>query len=361
MVWDARHPDGGTFVATIDLAGGLDAAFEYALHDHPRIKDMREGVSVWVYDDRGRFGFPRVALEATGPDWDPKQLQVNVAFPDGRVLIGSGQGPAKPSEDADGRLAVFAGGPLEFRCLEPFRRWTVDFDGPAIETTSRAQIQRAVGNAPTRRLRFNIDVTMAAPPWIQGQMSAEAGERLDTSDAIFVGGPSSFEDGMRYEQLIRTEGTLSIDEERWSFTGPGLRIHRQGLRNLTGFTGHVWQSALFPSGRGFGYMWLLPNHYKEGYLFDGGRMIPARVVETSWMTEMVPSGEDVSFVLESELGRTAIEAETVQSVFIPEGEPFPTEGSWPLHWQQAGVRFRWDGEETYGMMERSSLPEVVTD
>ena len=105
-----------------------------------------------------------------------------------------------------------------------------------------------------------------------------------------VGGPrTEFENGLRYEQLVRAKGTLRIGAEEWDFTGSCSRIHRQGFRNLTGFEGHVWQSALFPSGRGFGHMWLLPNNYKEGYIFDGTRMLPAEVVEVSWMTKMYPS------------------------------------------------------------------------
>jgi hypothetical protein len=345
----------------VDLTGGLDPGAEYALGEHPRIADMREGVSVWVYDDQGRFGFPRIALEAAGPDFDPKLLQVNVTFAGGRVLTDHLPGAARPSEAADGLLSVFAGGPLELRCLEPFRRWTVRYDGEASDTSSQAQIDRTAASAPLQRVRFDMDISIAAPPWISGEMLVETDEKLATSDAIFVGGRRSYESGLRYEQLIRTTGSLRVGDEEWTFSGPGLRIHRQGLRNLTGFTGHVWQAALFPSGRGFGHMWLLPNQYKEGYIFDGRRMLPARIVETSWMTEQIPAGEDVSFVLETELGKTRIEAETVYSVFIPDGVPFSTEGAWPLYWQQAGVRYRWDGEETYGMMERSTHPDDMKE
>jgi hypothetical protein len=46
--------------------------------------------------------------------------------------------------------------------------------------------------------------------------------------------------------------------------------------------------------------------------------------------------------------------------YIPIGDEFETEGFWPIHWQQAGVRYTWDGEESYGMMERSSQAEVVS-
>ena len=109
-------------------------------------------------------------------------------------------------------------------------------------------------------------------------------------------------------------------------------------------------------------MWLLPNNYVEGYVFDRGRMLPARVVQVPWMTRMSASGagEDVSLVLESELGRHEIGGETAYSRYIPVGDEFETEGFWPIHWHQAGVRYTWDGEETYGMMERSSKPDRVT-
>lgn len=340
----------------VDLTGGLAPSAEHGLREHPKLDFMRDSVSVWIYDDEGRFGLPRVTMEARGPTWDPKLLQVNVAFAGGRVLNGSGPVPARSVDDP----SVYAGGPLEFRCVEPFEQWSVTYDGTALDTTSQAT---AAGGASGERvpLKFELDVRMAAPPWISGEMSTEADELLEESDGIFVGGRKSFEDGMRYEQLVTSQGTLQVGDEEWSFSGSGIRVRRQGLRNLEGFAGHVWQSALFPSGRGFGYMWLLPNNYKEGYVYDGGRMLPARIVETSWLTRFVPeAGEDVSFVLETEHGRTEIKAETVYSVFIPEGEEFPTEGKWPLHWQQSGVKYTWDGEEAYGMMERSSSPDKVT-
>ncbi len=344
----------------VDFSGGLGSGIEYGLSSHPKIEFMRDSVSVWIYDDVGRFGLPRVTLEAQGPDWDPKLLQVNVSFPSGRNLNGSGSARARPQQDDEGRLSIYAGGPLEFRCVDPFELWRVSYDGDALDTTAEAQAAGSVGDAPRTRLAFELDVRMAAPPWISGQMSLEADEQLEDADGIFVGGRKSFEDGMRYEQLVRAQGTLCVGDEEWSFTGSGIRVRRQGLRNLEGFAGHVWQSAVFPSGRGFGQMWLLPHNYKEAYIFDGNRMIPARIEEVSWMKRMIPSGEDVSLVLESDLGRHEIRAETVYSVFIPEGEPFPTEGSWPLHWQQSGVRYTWDGEEAYGMMERSSSPDKVT-
>jgi hypothetical protein len=341
-------------LTTVDLSGGLPDSAEYGLADYPHKTDMREGLNVWVLDEQGRFGFPRVCLEAMGPDFDPVRLQINLAFADGRILIGEDRGAAGPAEDENGRRTIWTGGPLEFRLIAPWKGWAVSYEGTAIDTTTRATIERRTAEAPRVPLRFAMEVEIAAPPWEHGQAG---GDELGGADATFVGGPKTFESGLRYEQLIRARGTLEVADERWSFEGPGLRVHRQGLRNLTGFTGHIWQSALFPSGRGVRAMWLKPTDYREASVFDGTRVVPARLAEVSWMTSMLPEpGEDVSFVLETEHGSHEIRGETVFSRYIPFGDEFETEGLWPLHWQQAGVRYTWDGEETFGMLERSYTP-----
>jgi hypothetical protein len=340
-------------MAVIDLAGQLDPAREYGVPDLYDITDvgMREAVSMWLYDDEGRFGFPRLAFEATGPNWESDLIQVSVAFPSGRLLDASGSAPARPREDDDGNLSIFAAGELEFRVVEPFKQWRVSFNGPAVDTTSEAQRDRTVDSSVTTDIALEIDVTIAAPPWITGK-------KPDVTPGDGV--PNFFDRaGLRYEQLVRAAGTLRIGDEEWSFTASGIRVRRYGVRNITGLGGLSWQSAIFPSGRGFRYQVLLPDLYEEAFILDTGRLLPARTVDVSWMTKLIPSGEDVSFVLESELGRHEIQAETVYSFFIPYGDEVPTEGAWPLHWQHAGVRYTWDGEVTYGMIERVSALDKV--
>ncbi|WP_262402343.1 hypothetical protein, partial [Actinomadura sp. CNU-125] len=159
------------------------------------------------------------------------------------------------------------------------------------------------------------------------------------------------------------------------FTGSGLRIRRQGVRKLADFWGHCWQSAVFPGGRAFGYIAYPPRPdgrptFNEGFVFSGdGGLIPARVVQAPWLTRLRAHGEDVSLVLETETGTVAIEGETVFSThdvhhaddtysiraLKRETPDFPA-----LH--QAGVRYRWDGEETFGMLERSNpLDKIIRD
>ncbi len=169
--------------------------------------------------------------------------------------------------------------------------------------------------------------------------------------------------GPRYEQLFRATGSVRVGGQRHDFTGTGLRIRRQGVRKLEGFWGHCWQSALFPSGRGFGYIAYPPRpdgtaSYNEGYLFTGdGPLIPARVVHAPWLGRIQATGEDVAVVLESEqVGRVRIEGETVVSTFdLTLRQEMP---NFPGLYQ-GGARYSWDGEETYGMIERSSPMEQL--
>lgn len=350
-----------------DLTGGIDPARELVFARRPDDPQMRDSVSFWVVDDRGGVGLPRIGIEAVAANWDNHDIQVNVAFPDGRVYRLRDSGASRPPLGADGRPTVLGAGGLTFECVAPFGIWTMTYEGDAVETSS-ADLAAGRRDGPLVHVAFSVEAKMAVPPWIQGALQPDAGERLTTS---VEGGLMG---GLRYEQLFRARGSLRIgDGQRADFTGTGLRIRRQGVRQLAGFWGHAWQSALFPSGKAFGYIAYPPRPdgqptFNEGFVFTGsGSLIPARVVHAPWLTRLKALGEDVSLVLETADGTVDIAGETVLSTHdvhhdddtysmkaIKEQMPsFPA-----LH--QAGVRYRWDGEETYGMLERSSPLDKIS-
>ena len=320
---------------------------------------MRDSVSFWVFDERGEVGLPRVGIEAVASNWDAHNVQCNVAFPDGTVYRLREDGPSRPVEDSDGRPTVLGAGPLTFTCVEPFVLWTMTFDGKAVQTSS-ADLVRGRKEGPLVDVRFEVEARPAVPPWVQGALQADADSQLKTSAVgDMMGGP-------RYEQLFRATGSVRVANREHNFAGSGLRIKRQGVRRLEGFWGHCWQSALFPSGRGFGYIAYPPRpdgepNFNEGYIFSGdGDLIPATVVEAPWLSRLQPLGEDVSVVLQTADGTHRIEGQTIVSTHdITDPSEVPPEMAELLaNWtfpalQQAGVRYRWDGEETVGMLERS--------
>jgi hypothetical protein len=344
---------------TVDLTGQIDPERELVFAERPDDPEMRDSVSFWVSDDRGEVGLPRVGIEAVAEHWEEHGLQVNVAFPDGRAFRLRTDGKAWPARDESGRPTVLGAGPLGFRCVEPFRTWTVTFEGQAVQTSAFDLVQGKRAG-PLVEVQFDVEATIAAPPWIQGALLPEARALLEGGvEGDLMGGP-------RYEQLFRARGSVRTPDGDHSFTGSGLRIRRQGVRRLSEFRGHCWQSALFPSGRGFGYIAYPPREdgrptFNEGYLFYGdGELVPARVVEAPWLTRLQALGQDTSLVLETEKETVRIQGETVVSTFDihHDDEMWATQAMNkeiahfpPL--QQAGVRYRWDGEETYGMLERS--------
>ncbi len=354
---------------SIDLTGGIDPSREYVFAQRPDNPEMRDSVSFWVVDDRGQVGLPRIGLEAVAANWDNHETQVNVAFADGRVYRLRGGGPSLPAEGPDGKPTVLGAGGLAFRCIEPFDTWTMTYDGKAVQTSS-ADLVAGKKDGPLVDVAFHVEAKMAVPPWIQGALQRDAAAQLKTSvEGDLMGGP-------RYEQLFRASGKLTVgDGKPHEFTGTGLRIRRQGVRKLAGFWGHAWQSAVFPSGKAFGYIAYPPRPdgqptFNEGYIFTGdGPLVAARVVQAPWLTRLQALGEDVSLVLETDDGTVHIEGETVFSThdIHHDDDTFSVKAmkkempSFPAL-QQAGVRYRWDGEETYGMLERSNpLDKIIGD
>ena len=325
--------------------GGLLHARDHFFPSPPDDPETRESASIWVCDDRGELGMPRIGIEAVARTWDERGLQVNVGFPDGRLVVALGRGDGRSPVDEDGVCRVFGAGGLEFRCVSPFLRTDLHFDGAALDTTAP---RLAAGDFAGTEVQLQIDVSAeaAAPPWVSGTLNPEARAMFDEG---FAGGFIS----PRYEQLCRCHGTLRVGEEEWRFRGTALRVHRQGPRDVLGFWGHCWASALFPSGTGFGVL-AFPERpgagaFNEGFVLDAGELVPATIVDAPWLRRQVPSGEDVSFTLRTAGGDVRLTGETVLSSCLPGGlsPEFPP----ALH--QACVRYGFRGEEALGMMERS--------
>jgi hypothetical protein len=317
---------------------------------------MRESVSIWMFEENGAFAFPRMGIEAESASWNNRRLQGNFSFADGRVLNGAGVGPAPPAIDAEGRPTIIGAGPLTFRCIEPFRRWSVTFDGPVIDGHVSEQIEgKLKTRKPTTLVRLQADMTMATPAWVQevsGDLASMSEKDAANAQAMGL--------GHRFEHHFRAQGTFEIDCRKLNFKGTGTRIHRQSIRRLDGFVGHCWLSALFPDGRAFGCLVYPPladgtERYNDAVIYQNGRMIPARVVKTPFLRRIVFAGDDVSVELESELGLTRIAGVTALSTFRVGN---PDIGG--LNLQQGAALFTWDGQSAYGMVERSSHESLTT-
>jgi hypothetical protein len=338
----------------VDLTGGLDPHFEHFLADRPADPGKRDSASLWIMDQSGTLALPRVTFDAIGSEWDMPWVQLNFVHSDGRTLRVWSEEPGHAAAGADGLPSIRGAGPLRFQCLEPFRRWTVEFDGKARQSTSAAQLT-GTADGELVPLAFRFEAEMAAPPWLMGGLTAEAARRMRE------GAGSALMGGVRYEQLCRVEGSVHFDGKDYTIGGTGMRVRRQGVRNMGAALGHCQHSALFPSGRAFGAIIMAPGPegpeaFNEAFLLtEDGRQVPARVIEAPWMRRLTASGDNAGLVLESEVGKVRIEGEVLLSMF--DHHLFEMADVSVL--QQGTVRYVWDGEECIGLIERCTLRDRI--
>lgn len=333
---------------TTDLSGGLDAAHEAFLTEPPTHPDMRDSSTLWIMDEGGAIAFPRVTIDAIGAHWDQSWVQLNGVIADGRTLRVWDRFPAHTSS------SVLGSGPLCFECIEPFRRWTMNFDGEAEQSTTEAQMQGRPGGTMVP-LSIRIEAEMVAPPWLMGGMTPEAAKLMASStEGALLG-------GLRYEQLCRVRGNARVAGVDHPISGTGMRVRRQGIRNMGAATGHCQHSALFPSGRALGLIALAPRSdgtpsFNEGFVITAeGERMAVRVVQAPWMKRLASSGEDATLELESEQGRIRIDGETLMTVF--DHHLFEMADVSVL--EQGVARYVWDGEETIGLIERCTLRDQL--
>jgi hypothetical protein len=339
-----------------DLSGGLALDRDLVLPARPSELEMRESVSVWIFEENGAFGFPRMGIEAEAASWNDRRLQAAFTFPDGRALNGAGRGAPPSAIDTDGRPTIIGAGPLTFRCIDPFRRWTMTYDGSALDGTVQEQIERKYGKRGEKRIRLHVDMTMVTPAWVQETHIDPNMSAIEKANAAAMGL------GYRLEHHFRAVGTYEIDGRTHEFRGVGTRIHRQSVRRLEGFFGHCWLSAVFPDGSAFGSLAYPPRDgtegkysYNDAVIFKNGRLHPARIVNAPFLRRIVPSGDNMLLELESDLGRTIIEGTTALTTFRIGN---PDIGG--LNLQQGGALFRWGDQKAFGMCERSTHESLTT-
>jgi hypothetical protein len=337
-----------------DLSGGLDPGFEFFAEYRPVDPQMRDSSTLWIMDDAGEIAFPRVTFDAIGEHWGAPWVQLNFVDRSGRTLRLWSQEPGYQATNDRGRPAIRGAGPLRFECIEPFRRWTMEFAGKVLASTTARQMTGEL-DGQLVDLTCRIAAEMAVPPWLMGGMTAEAARAMKASDGKALMG------GVRYEQLCRITGDVRVDGKHHDICGTGMRVRRQGVRDMGAALGHCQHSALFPSGRAFGAIIMAagpegPEAFNEAFLFDReGRQVPARVIRAPWMTRLVEKGDDASLTLESTAGTVQIEGEVIASLF--DHHLFEMAATSILH--QGTARYSWDGEQTIGLIERCTLKDRI--
>ncbi len=354
----------------IDHSGGIPFEAEYPLLTPSSNHRLGENNGFWFFSDDGRL-----ALHLHIETVDPEVIRVSPAMIDLRrefVMVMRNDNGQIAHDWIIGQRTT-ARGPgganCSTECVEPFEHWAMRYHGAPYRSSSAEMLAGLVEDRTMFQMAvdYELQLTAVAPPWIQGGIGRDP-RAMMTSDVGRLTG------GFRYEQLMRAEGYCFIDGERFSFSGSGIRTHRRGDRGMVNLNGHNWQLGIFPSGMGFGLQSLFnPDGsvtFEEAMVTDGKRIVPAKILEMAKLTHLRPEDEEVGFVLESEFGRmevTGRNGKAVSSRTMLKGDYRAKTERWGVDARiprnliltQTGAKYHWNGEETYGLNERSAEIEQI--
>lgn len=338
---------------------------DYPILDPAADVSAGENHAFWFFDDKGQYSLLNCHIQGGGTvppgrviagdyqafdDWQTRRIIFPISGPGGELMVDFAIGRGA---EADG----YELGGWTFRCVEPFERWTARYRGTPRLTSSEETRVGVIGlDGPRIRVEIDLECTMVVPAWIRGKFAQNIPgmER----GMLVTGLP-------RYEQLFRASGEMRVaGRAPYPFTGTGVRTHRYGRRLVTQswFLGSSWLSAVFPSGRAFGLVQYLGDEgvtcYSDATVTDDqGKLIMARVLETPWLESYDIIGRKFKIGFDLPNGPTWINGEVIATAYNYGFGVDRTSGI--ANWCHTMSRFRWDGEEVYGMMELGMLGDRV--
>jgi hypothetical protein len=346
---------------------GLKPEDDYPLVEQPAGKPgFGENHAFWLLAEDGTF-FINAHLNSVDHFWPLRREAITICLPDGKALVEMNEGWGTSRD-------TIASGGMRARCVQPMRRWRLEYKGTMRETTQAHLARNILADGQGRRVLvdFDADITADAPPFRQGHTDARWAALQNSSTIGLMG-------GSRYEQLCRARVRLRIHgANEVTFQATVTRTHRAGVRALKEWLRSDWQSALFPSGMGFSIQRFLRDDntvdWEEASLLHEGKIYPAEILADNWVHARTPSGEPLSIRLHSELGVTNIEGTVMSSIFrgmtIAVTDPsirvpgpldrffgFEDSPNRTLVLKQSCIRYSRNGEVTYGQAERSNYAD----
>ena len=345
MPSDTPHPVTGR------PAPGLPPEAESVLEEAPPEPFWCENLLFALYDPHSDIGF-WLHLGTVPNDWTMWEERVLVLLPEGEGFLSMWSFHRTAPERRP------AASNLEFRCIEPFRRWRVTFDGYAVYTTEAQMVAGASPPGERHRLVVDLDIECVGEVW--DAAVASSGSR---------GSGSLDSQGWakeHHEQLFRASGRVAAGSSETAFEGSGWRDHSRGPRGSGSgapWGGHVIMGGLFPSGRGF----ILSRYWtpaglitlEGGGVVDGdGRLRYARVESAPRLTGFAMAGESLPVGLGWDSGHVDLECVTRRSLWTPMRKKYAAAVDMTgtgLNYALNFSRCVWEGEEGWVYSERSEM------
>jgi hypothetical protein len=176
-----------------------------------------------TYDPRAGVGALLCLNTIPGHPWLWRH-GLMIFHPSGDVLWSKGYGRSSDPE-------VPGSGNLSFHCEQPFRRWTLRYDGFAQRTPPRPLRDRLLWNDLDSPLALELTWQALTPPW--GHGSGDAVART------------------HYEQNGLVRGWVRFEGQTWELDTVGFRDRLLGPKDTSAMAGHNWIHGTWRDGRAF--------------------------------------------------------------------------------------------------------------
>ncbi|MCG2621296.1 hypothetical protein LVY72_05135 [Arthrobacter sp. I2-34] len=243
---------------------------------------------------------------------------------------------------------------IKLSCIEPFRRFRLQFDGVGRYVTQADVEDGALRDGLAQPFQLDLQFDAAAPLW---DMSAHLKNQHFAT--------------MHHEQTCLATGTIHARGETFIMEKAGaMRDHSRGPRDFSKLNSHIWFNAVFPSGKSFNvlanYERKTGNSIARGFVSDGTTfhdfaMEPSFLKDPDKPFEIENlklSNAESTFEIGIEVLRVLPMAMRIPNDLVLGKEAAGDGRGNRLY--EGRARYTWDGEEAYGHIERSCplVPEA---
>jgi hypothetical protein len=227
--------------ASRDLSSGLPEARESIRTVEPDVSFWCENMLFALHDPTSNVAM-WLHVGTVPNDWSMWHDMCYAVLPDDGGVLSMWSFHRSARERRPG------GANTTFRCIEPFRRWRVTFDGYGLHTSLEDMSQGLAREGVKQRFFADLEIEFVTPVW---DMHTAATTETGKGTMVDQGWAKE-----HYEQLYHATGTVQFGEHELPFDGYGWRDHSSGPRG--GGTGSPWGGhtiigCLYPeSGRGWG-------------------------------------------------------------------------------------------------------------
>jgi hypothetical protein len=329
-----------------------DAAEQVLAAPPPGVASWTENLLFALYDPTADVGM-WLHLGTAPTDWTLWEDRAYVYLPgDGGILSILAYHHTVPERRPGGAN-------LEFRCIEPWRRWKVTGDGFGVHT-SLDEMQTGLARfGRVQRVTIDLDIEMVSPAW-----------DAHTSTTIEGAGAGSMDKQdwakEHYEQLYRATGSVELASGPIDFRGYGWRDHSRGPRGggVGGaWGGHVITGGVYPeSGRTWGLCryWTPQGEItlEGGYVYVDGEFHHARVTANPRLRSLVLRDEELPIGLSWAGGSVELTVRTCKSMYTAMTKHLAVgtdlEGAGLMYVLNHG-HCAWDSEDGIVYTERSDM------